>query len=72
MNPVTIVQASFHALDGILKIISEIRAQGGMTDDEIMAHAQASGPANAALIKQYMDGLPPAAPAPPAPPAPPA
>lgn len=60
MNYAAMVQAGFLALDGILKIIAEIRAQGAMTDDQIMAHAMAQTPANADLIKGFLAGLPPA------------
>jgi hypothetical protein len=59
IDPNVIAQAALLALDGILKVIAQIRAQGGLTDDEIMAHAQASIPANSDLIKGYLASLPP-------------
>ena len=60
MNQVIIVNEALAALDGLLNIINAIRGQGGMTDDAIMAAAQAQQLANSAQIQQLISSLPPA------------
>lgn len=40
MDPVSIVNLALVALNGILSLIGEVRSQGGLTDDQILAQAQ--------------------------------
>ena len=59
MDPLTIVNSAIAALDGILSIINSIRGQAGMTDDQILAAAEAQTVANSDQIKQLLANLPP-------------
>jgi hypothetical protein len=58
MDPVSTVNAAILALDAILNIVNSIRAQGGMTDDAILAAAQAQTVTNGAQIQALLAGLP--------------
>jgi hypothetical protein len=59
MDPVATVNAAIIALDALLSIINAIRGQGGMSDDAILAAAQAQAVTNSAQIAQLLAGLPP-------------
>jgi hypothetical protein len=62
MDPVTIANEALIALDGLLNIINAIRGQGGMTDDAIVAAADAQTLDNANQIKVLLASLPPITP----------
>lgn len=55
MDPNKAIQLGLLALNATLQLIGEIKAQSGMTDDQILAHAQTVTAGNdadyAALIK---------------------
>lgn len=59
MNPINAINAAIAALDAILNIINEIKGQGGMTDDQILAASQAQTVVNQAQIQQLLASLPP-------------
>jgi hypothetical protein len=61
VDPVTIANEALIALDALLNVINTIRGQGGMTDDQILAAADAQTLANADQIKALLAGLPPKA-----------
>lgn len=56
MTP-ALIEAAFAALNGILAIIAEAKAQGALTDDAIMARAEAQTATNAELYKSLIAGL---------------
>jgi hypothetical protein len=58
MDPVAILNLALIALDGVLSIIARLKGQGGLTDDQILAAAQAQTGANAAQIQQLLANLP--------------
>jgi hypothetical protein len=62
MDPVTVLNEALAAFDALLTIINAIRGQGGMTDDQIMAAADAQTLSNTTQIKAILAGLPPTTP----------
>lgn len=62
VDPLTIVNEALAALDGLLNIISAIRGQSGLSDDAIMAAADAQTLTNAEQIKALLASLPPTTP----------
>lgn len=62
MNPVEIVNLALVALNGILALIAQIKGQGGLTDDQINAAAQAACAGNDALYQQMIALLNPTPP----------
>jgi hypothetical protein len=54
MNPNVIVNLALTALNEILSIISHIRAQGGMTTEQIAAQADQLDLANKEAIKSLL------------------
>ena len=65
MDPTAIVNLALLALQAVLNMISEIKGQSGLSDDQIMAQAQALAGANDTLYQTLMAALkttpPPAA-----------
>lgn len=61
MDPIATVNAALIALNALLNIINQIRGQGGMTDDAILAAAQSQQLANATQIQALLAALPPKA-----------
>ena len=59
MDPVTILNEALAGLNAVLSIINAIRGQSGMTDDAILAAAQAQELSNATQIQTILAGLPP-------------
>jgi hypothetical protein len=59
MDPITIVGEAIAGINAIINIVHGIKAQHGLTDDAILAAADAQTTANTALIKQLLAGLPP-------------
>jgi hypothetical protein len=69
VDPTAIVNLALLGLDAILKIIAQVKSQGGMTDDQILAQAQQLTSANDALYNTLIATLDAAGPASPAAPA---
>ena len=61
MDPVATINAALIALNALLNIINQIRGQGGMADDAILAAAQSQQLANATQIQALLAALPPKA-----------
>jgi hypothetical protein len=59
MDPISIIGEAIAGINAIVNIIHGIKAQNGLTDDQILAAADAQTTANTALIKQLLAGLPP-------------
>jgi hypothetical protein len=59
MDPLTILNEAVAGLDALLNIINVIRGQGSVSDDQILAAAQAETVANSAQIQTLLAGLPP-------------
>ena len=58
MDPITILNLSLAALNGVLKLISTIKSQSGLTDDQILVAAQTQLGANADQLKQLLANIP--------------
>ena len=58
MDPITILNLSLAALNGVLKLISTIKSQSGLTDDQILVAAQTQLGANADQLKQLLTNIP--------------
>jgi len=61
VDPIAALNAAVAALDAILNIINQIKGQSGLTDDAILAAAQAETVTNQAQIAQLLASLPPSA-----------
>lgn len=65
MNPQEIMNLALIALNGVLSLISKIRGQGGLTDDQILAQANTVAAGNdeayAAIVKALDISVPPTA-----------
>lgn len=61
MDPIATVNAALIALNALLNIVNQIRGQGGMADDAILAAAQSQQLANATQIQKLLAALPPKA-----------
>lgn len=59
MDPITILNAAVAGVDGLLSIINAIRGQNGVSDDQILAAAQAETVTNQAQIQALLASLPP-------------
>ena len=59
MDPITVLNESIAGLDAILNIINHIRSQSGMTDDAILAAAQAQVLTNSTQVQALLTSLPP-------------
>lgn len=59
MDPVSILNAAVAGVDALLNIINEIRGQAGVSDDAILAAAQAETVTNSAQIQALLASLPP-------------
>jgi hypothetical protein len=59
MDPITIIGEAIAGINAIINIIRGIKAQNGLTDDQILAAADAQTTANTDQIKQLLAGLPP-------------
>lgn len=59
MDPITILNAAVAGVDGLLSIINAIRGQNGVSDDQILAAAQAETVTNQAQIATLLVALPP-------------
>ena len=59
MDPITTINAAIAALDAILNIVNAIKGQAGLTDDQIVAAAQAQATTNTAQIQALLAALPP-------------
>lgn len=57
MNPQAIVNLALGALQAVLNLITEIKGQSGLTDDEILAQAQQMTGANDALYQTLKAAL---------------
>lgn len=57
MDPNAIVNAALLALKAVLAVISEVKGQSGMTDDQILAHAQAVAAGNDDLYAKLKAAL---------------
>lgn len=54
MDPNLIVTAALTATDEIITLIKHIQSQGGLTDDQLAAHAEAQDLANLDDIKKLL------------------
>lgn len=54
MDPNLAVKLGLAVLDGVLTLIASIRAQGGLTPEEILAHADAQDLQNTDAIKALL------------------
>ena len=59
IDPITILNAAVAGVDGLLSIINAIRGQNGVSDDAILAAAQAETVTNQAQIAALLAALPP-------------
>ena len=59
MDPISILNAAVAGIDAILNIVNTIRGQGGVSDDAILAAAQAETVTNSAQIQALLASLPP-------------
>jgi hypothetical protein len=59
MDPIAILNAAIAGVDGLLSIINAIRGQNGVSDDAILAAAQAETVTNSAQIQALLASLPP-------------
>jgi hypothetical protein len=59
MDPISIIGEAIAGINAIVNIIHGIKAQHGLTDDQILAAADLQTTANTELIKQLLAGLPP-------------
>ena len=57
MDPVTLVNVALMALQQILALIAQIKSQGGLTDDQILAQAQALTAGNDVAYQQLVAAL---------------
>ena len=57
MDPVTIINLAMVALNGILQLVAEIRGQGSLTDDQILAQAQQVAAGNDAAYQAIVAAL---------------
>lgn len=55
-----IIQLATVGISALLQVVGKIKATSGMTDDQIMAAAQAANDAAGDAIKGYLAALPPA------------
>jgi len=46
MDPATIISLAFEAINAGIKLVAEVKTSGGMTTDQIIAHAQQQFPQN--------------------------
>jgi hypothetical protein len=69
MNPAALINAGLAALNAVLGVIAEIRGQSGVTDDAILAAAQATVSQNDAFYTTLVNSLIAPVPASPATPA---
>lgn len=60
MDPNTIAQLALIALNAALQLIANVKAQTGMTDDQILAHAQQVSQGNDAAYAAMKAALTPA------------
>jgi hypothetical protein len=60
MDPTQVVNLALVILNAGLNLLAHIRSQGGLTDDQILAQAQATTGENSSLIQKYLASLPPA------------
>ena len=63
MNPLEIIQAASIGINALLQLIGSIKAQSGLTDEQIAEQFTAHGEATKTAIKGYLEALntPPAA-----------
>ena len=59
MDYIAILNAAVAGVDGLLSIINAIRGQSGVSDDQILAAAQAETVTNSAQIQALLASLPP-------------
>ena len=59
MDPLSILNAAIAGIDAILNIVNSIRGQSGVSDDAILAVAQAETVTNQAQIAALLAALPP-------------
>ena len=59
MDPLSILNAAIAGIDAILNIVNSIRGQSGVSDDAILAAAQAETVTNQAQIAALLAALPP-------------
>lgn len=59
MDPQVIVNAALLALQGILAVISEIKAQNGLSDDDILTAAKTASAGNDVLYASLVAALTP-------------
>ena len=68
MDPVTIMNLALASLQAVLQLIAQIKGQSGLTDDAILAQAQAITAGNDQAYAALKAALAPAAPVNPLPP----
>jgi hypothetical protein len=54
MDPITMVNLGLGIVDAAIKLINEIKAQSGMTGDQLIAHADSQDLANKEAIKALL------------------
>lgn len=63
MDPTAIVNLALLALQGVLALIAEVKAQSGLSDDQILAAAKTASAGNDTLYAAMVAALtPPAVP----------
>lgn len=62
MDPVAIGNLALLALQAVLNVIAELRSQGGLTDDQILAQAKTIAQGNDALYASLVATLTPPVP----------
>lgn len=60
MDPVAIINASAIGINALLSIIANVKAESGLTDDQIAAMFAQHGEATRVAIAGYLAALPPA------------
>lgn len=61
MDYVALIQAAAVGINALLGLIAKLRANSGLTDDQIAALFDQHGPETTAAIQGYLAALPPAA-----------